>query len=161
MNLTAKVKLNMKRTEKVLVFKPKWEWSSETENWLKSMCIGYTLNFPCGNSYVGDVRADIDPNVKPDVIANLFEPFKTFKKLQFDTVICDPPFEYYNKLGWVHNLSRLAKKRLILFTPSIPIFLDKSIWNKSYYILESRRGRIGFMRIVQVFDRIVLLNCEG
>jgi hypothetical protein len=150
----------LKKKDKILTFKPNWEWDRNTEEWLKSICIGYTLNFPCGNSYIGDVRADIDPNVKPDVIANLKDPFKTFKKLQFDTVVCDPPFEYYNKLGWVHNLSKLARKRLILFTPAIPIFLNKSVWKKSYYILESRKGRIGFMRIVQVFDRMALLEID-
>jgi len=136
---------------KLLVYRPNWSWDLETEKWLKSLCIGYTLNFPCGKSQVGDVRADIDPKVNPDIIADLFKPLATFKPLQFDTVICDPPFKYYNKVGWIHDIAMLARRRIIFSTPPLNLHLKAALWKRTFFIT-ARYGSL-FLRIWQVFDR--------
>lgn len=136
-----------------------WSWDRHTDRWLKSMCIGRTLNFPCGMSRVGDIRADLDKTTKPDVIADLLHPFLTFKRCQFDTVICDPPFEMFVKRKWIPPISDLARKRLILSTPNYRILLKRAIWKKQYYITE--QSSTFFIRHWQIFDRkIIPLSVE-
>jgi hypothetical protein len=40
-------------------YKPNWADSRDVHKWLnREVCLGTTLNFPCGNSPVGDVRAE-------------------------------------------------------------------------------------------------------
>jgi hypothetical protein len=129
-----------------------WSWDRDTHKWLRSMCIGRTLNFPCGMSLLGDVRADLDETTKPDIIADLQKPFMNFKKGEFDTVICDPPFSMYSKRKWINRIADLARKRLILSTPNYAIYLKKSIWKKQYYITEQKTGMF-MIRHFQIFDR--------
>lgn len=134
-------------------YRVNWSWDRHTEKWLRTMCIGKTLNFPCGKSYLGDVRADLDESVNPDVMADLLKPFDSFKRGEFDTVICDPPFEMFVKRKWIPPISDLARKRLILSTPNYRIMLKKAIWEKQYYITE--QSSTFFIRHWQVFDRKV------
>lgn len=131
-------------------YQANWSWDRETDYWLSKMCIGKTLNFPCGMSKVGDVRADIDKSVNPDVIADLNNPFKTFKRFEFDTVICDPPFSMFNKHKWYIRLKDLAKKRVIFCTPLFAIKYGGD-WKKEYFISE-QPSRF-FIRVWQIFDR--------
>lgn len=137
--------------ERIQTYQPNWSWNRHTERWLSSMCLGKTLNFPCGQSKIGDVRADIDKSVNPDIIADLKQPLKTFKRLEFDTVICDPPFSMYNKHKWYIQLQDLAKKRIIYATPMFRVYLPKGLWKKSYFITE-QNGNF-FIRLWQIFDR--------
>ncbi len=128
-----------------------WSWNKDTERWLESMSKGRTLNFPCGMSQVGDVRADLDKKVNPDIIADLKDPYKTFKRHEFDTVICDAPFSMFNKHKWYIQLQDLAKKRVIFCTPLFAIRLGKG-WKKHYHITE--QAGMFFIRIWQIFDRL-------
>ena len=135
-----------------LFYQPNWSWDDHIEARLKKLCIGRTLNFPCGMSQIGDVRADIDPNTNPDVIADIMKPFETFKKFEFDTVLCDPPFKYFNKTGWVHEISKLAKKRVIFCSPNVAIHLKNRVWRKEYLICE-KKAVFFFIKIFQIFTR--------
>ena len=119
-------------------FKAEWHWGRETENWLKKLCIGRTLNFPCGMSYVGDVRADKDESVKPDILADVRSFEFSFKRGEFDTVICDPPFSFWalNKVySWFPEFCRLAKKRLIFRCPLVALRIPQKGWKKEYVIV--------------------------
>jgi len=120
---------------KTEVYQPNWSWNSDTDKWLRTMCIGRTLNFPCGMSNIGDVKADIDRDFAPNVVADLLDK-KTWpwEDSEFDTVICDPPFSYYNKFEWIHNLFNLAKHRLILSTICYAIRPKSNIWKKEFYL---------------------------
>jgi len=127
-----------------------WSWNKKTDKWLQKMCIGRTLNFPCGMSKVGDVRADLDPSVKPDVIADLLNPIKwPWKRLEFDTVVCDPPFSFYSKFKWIFRLRDLTKRRIILSTPAMDIRLGKQwkreIWATSQCTIHT------ILRLWQIF----------
>lgn len=136
----------------------KWSWNQHTEKVIRSLCIGETLNFPCGASRIGNVRADIDPKVSPDIIADLRRPFEHFKKAQFDTVLCDPPFSFFGRLAWIMPLADLCRRRLILCTPLVDVKLSRKYWRKSYFITEE--GRI-MLRVWQVFDKNELSFVNG
>lgn len=137
------------------LFIPEWYVGAAAERKIKQLLIGKTLNFPCGISKFGDVRADIDLKVQPEVFANLKEPLKTFKPLEFDTVFCDPPFEFYtdNNIGWkwIYKVAAIAKKRIIFKTPKIRVKLPKRAWKKHYVIIEDNNG-FSF-QFIQIFDR--------
>jgi len=137
----------------LMAYQPNWSWDHKTHYWLLKQIAGKTvLNFPCGMSRIG-YRADSDPNVNPDIIADLNNPLEHFKKLSFDTVICDPPFDlaYFQKLGWCHELAKIAKLKLIFSTPPMALHLKKRDWEKSYHLTEKQGSR--FVRIWQIFDR--------
>lgn len=84
---------------------------------------------PCGKSRAGDVRADIDPQFKPDVICDLFRP--PFKHQSFDTVICDPPFAIYCRQKWALKIADLARKKVVLACPPVRICFGKP-WEKEW-----------------------------
>lgn len=147
---------------KLSVYKPNWSWSKETDYWLSKQCIGRTLNFPCGKSTVGTIKADIDKQFYPDVIADLLNidtwP-KEWTKFSFDTIICDPPFEFYGnqRMKWLLPLAERTKKRLILSTPAYMIYLPKRIWKREFYLTVNRSNFM--IRHWQIFDRLnVSLN---
>ena len=74
-------------------YQTNWSWDYETEKWLEAFCKNKNvLNFPCGSSKIGTVRADADPRIKPDVVCT-FENHQ-FAEKSFDLVIFDPPFRF-------------------------------------------------------------------
>ena len=104
------------------VYQANWSWDTMTEEWLKGFVKGkYTLNFPCGTSKIGDVRADITPTVKPDVVCS-FENHK-FKPRSFDLVISDPPFRFKDIQRWGKIVSELTRSELLISTPHIMVDL--------------------------------------
>ena len=132
-------------------YQANWSWDHKTHYWLLKQIKGETvLNFPCGQSRIG-FRADAVPEVSPDLIADLNEPLKYFQPLMFDTIICDPPWDYYNKIGWCHDLAKIAKLRIIFSSPPMSVHLKKRDWIKSYHLTEKFGSR--FIRIWQIFDR--------
>lgn len=121
-------------------FKAEWFWGIETDRWLRKIIIGKTLNFPCGLSQIGDIRADKDVYCKPDIIADVRAPEFHFKRGEFETVICDPPFSYWSfaKLySWFPEVCHIANKRLIFRCPLIKLNLPKtkSKWKREYYVV--------------------------
>ena len=84
-----------------------WSWNKDIDFLLLKKFKDKTiLNFPCGRSKIG-TRADIDPSVNPDIIADLFN--FDFKPNSFDVVICDPPFKYYNRFKWLLRILNIFK----------------------------------------------------
>lgn len=138
------------------LFRPEWYIGEAVENKIKSLCIGKTLNFPCGRSSFGDIRADVDDRVSPDNVADLLNFDNVFKPQSFDTVVCDPPFSFYtdNNIGWkwIYKVAALARKRIIYKTPKIRVKLKSSCWKKFYVIIEDNKGYS--FQFLQVFDRI-------
>jgi len=138
---------------KTYLFRPEWYVGKGIEKKIRSLCIGETLNFPCGASRFGNIRADIYSEMRPDVIADLHNP--PFKHLSFDTIVCDPPFPFYNDsrigLGWLYEAARLARKRIIYKSPKFNIKINYRIWKKHYVILEDNRMSFSFL---QIFDRV-------
>ncbi len=77
----------------------------------------FTLNFPCGKSQVGDVRADIDPAMNPDVVADVLHP--PFVPGSFEFVICDPPYSIFNRFKWMLHVKDLCTKYFLISTPKL------------------------------------------
>ena len=95
------------------------EWLQEiVKKYLKSK----SLNLCCGQSRFGDVRADNDPNVKPDVECDIFD--LPFERAEFDSIYCDPVWEeprfwcgfkgMKNKYMFLCNLRDLLKTNGVL-----------------------------------------------
>jgi len=125
-----------------------WDWSLGTEGWVRNQIKGFSLNVCCGTSNLGDVRVDIDPKVYPDVIADMHH--LPFRKMSFDTVICDPPFKEYFNVGWVMDLKDLARQRVILSTPQVNIKFPKG-WSRRIVAMDDG---LFYLRLFQIYDRI-------
>lgn len=133
------------------VFRPEWADSSDIQRWLREeMFVGRTLNFPCGKSLLGDVRADKDPAVAPDLIADIENP--PFGRGEFETVYCDPPYSFhaYDRNQWVLELWNIASKRLILQTKNQRYNFPTA--DRTVYLAERPRDAMAY-QIFQVFDR--------
>jgi 16S rRNA G966 N2-methylase RsmD len=124
-----------------------WSWPEDVEKWLRSQAIGFSLNMPCGSSKVGSIRVDLDKTVKPDIVADLKHP--PFLPQSFDMVICDPPFNFYNRFKWIRRIEVLAKNRLIFSSPLVSIKLRN--WSKSFHIIETAGKPM--LRLFCIFDR--------
>ena len=129
------------------ILKANWVHPKEVESWLYKMKIGYTLNVCCGMSRVGNVRLDITPHTERTEEGDLFA--LDYPPLSFDTVICDPPFSYYNKFKWIYKLAEIPRKRLILSSPNRAVALSSRIWTKDLYWANNPR----WLRTYWVFDR--------
>jgi hypothetical protein len=132
-----------------------WIQPGSVEDWLQSIALGRTLNVCCGNSRVGDVRIDTDPNTNRTQAGDVFK--MNYEPGSFDTVICDPPFSYYSpKYGqkWLLQLSHIAKKRLILSSGTIALNNLLPRFKANLYALSDTKNRY-FLRLYWTFDRIV------
>lgn len=109
-----------------LALRANWVHPPDVERWLSKMVTGTSLNVCCGMSRVGDVRVDISEGTNRTEAGDLFN--LRFLPLSFDTVICDPPFEYYNRFKWAQNLGHLARKRLILSVDRSLPRLKRGAW---------------------------------
>jgi 16S rRNA G966 N2-methylase RsmD len=131
-------------------FKPNWMDSGDTERFLRrELLTGEVLNFPCGNSPLGDVRADIDPETAPDVIADITN--CPFSDDSFDTVYCDPPYSMhaFDKVQWALDLWDVARKRLILQTTTEVYRLPGA--EREVYLADKKSSRC--FQVFQVFTR--------
>jgi len=143
-------------------YKPDWSWDNKTHYWLQKKIGGRScLNFPCGMSHLG-VRADLDPAVDPEIMADITQPLKFFEPLSYDVVLCDPPFDFYY-MGdgdkhipfpatlWIRDLVQIAREEVIFSTPNRALHLKSRDWAKQYHLTEVM-GQ-GFIRIWQIFKR--------
>ncbi len=113
------------------VYQTDWSWGHRMDKHLKDFSKGlFTLNFPCGKSKVGNVRVDILPELKPDIIADLKHP--PFIDGAFECFICDPPYSLFNRFMWLLKLKDLSSGYFLLSTPKLaPVFRGfkrKIIW---------------------------------
>jgi len=132
-------------------------WPEEVSEVLATLLIPKSLHVCCGHSPLGDVRADFDPEVKPDIVCDAAK--LPFPDESFESVLCDPP--YNGKFQWNHDLlcelSRVASKRIIFqhwFIPADP----KGLWKKWHkfeltglYVWQPRTY-FGRGQFISVFD---------
>lgn len=138
------------------LLKAKWI-THGSDVWLKEMAIGRTLHICCGMSQIGDIKADIDPKTNRNFTTDLFN--LPFKPRTFDTVICDPPYSYYNRFKWFYNLSHIADKRFIIASGLQLLRLGKKNWKRQLFYDSSARSPITggnriFLKLWWVFDRV-------
>jgi len=141
-------------------FKQKWDFDGPDSKQTRAGYInrvflskqkhGFTLNACCGTDRTGDVLVDITSRVKPHVVADIHA--LPFRPSTFDTVICDPPFSYFNRFKWILDMKDLAKKRFIISTPYTLLTFGKT-WRRKVWFTDNG-GHM--MRIWQVFTRDIL-----
>lgn len=76
-----------------LLFRPAFVWEREVEDFVRERMKGYTLNVPCGQSKLGDVRLDLDPKLSMRGAYDFFKDKLNFPDNTFDTIISDPPWK--------------------------------------------------------------------
>lgn len=127
-------------------FEVHWSHPRSVDAWLKNQVIGTSLNVCKGRSTAGDIQIDIVKNLQPTIIADLFH--LPFPDKSFDTVICDPPFDYYGSLKWIHELRRVASKRIILASNLRRIGIGNN-WHVKFFV--SRHKATMMMKFWQIF----------
>ena len=135
-------------------------WNDSIEDVLQGLFIGRTLHVCCGKSLLGDVRLDADAENNPDIICDASNMKDFVKDNEFETVICDPP--YNGKFQWNHDLltelSRVASKRIISqhwFIPANPSGTYKKAQEKfllSDVLVWQPKTYFGRVQVVSVFD---------
>jgi len=126
--------------------------SDYLEYWLEDFTKdGNLLNVCSGESMLGLVRVDIDPESNRTMAGDLFKIQELFKKESFKYVYCDPIFSFYtsgdNRFGWQFELFKLVKfgGALITRRPKTAINLP-SKWH-DYIIAEDSRPSLTLLRI--------------
>lgn len=137
-------------------WRPGWADPQDVQNWLsRELFVGRVLNIPCGESRVGDVRADIDPDREPDVLVDVYN--LPFEPQTFDTVYFDPPFDYLWSDGWwqmFKSMWALARQRLVVKTPRRRVQTPRGA-TKDWRIVEPEPGSPQMqVWLFQVFDRV-------
>jgi len=136
---------------KTQLYQVNWSWNKDIDFLFSKKFKGKTiLNFPCGKSRIG-LRADLDPSVDPDIMADLFYPQEHFKPNSFDVVICDPPFSYYNKFKWLLELSNIASEYFVLSTPVI--FYSFKGYSDPEIIASRQKGNL-FCRLFFIYKKL-------
>jgi 23S rRNA G2445 N2-methylase RlmL len=143
----------MKTVEKL---KKTWSFKSTQAKWVKvsylhnvdflnTFKIGLTANICCGFDTTGDILIDIDLNVlkknkkqhyleiKDFICADMFKLPLRYKSV--DTIICDPPYNYYTRFQWIYKFTYYAKKRIILSAPTVNIRLPN--WDREIYAIST------------------------
>jgi len=90
-------------------YKASWRQPEDVDRWIREHCEGYTANIPCGESPVGDLKVDADPDRDPDLVADMNN--LPFSDATFDTVVFDPPWKmgYYKRQKPFFECVRVTK----------------------------------------------------
>lgn len=111
---------------------------------------GRTVLHLFGGRATWGVRMDIDPTVKPDVLADAWLP--PFGRNSFDTVILDPPYVHLNqqmKQALLRGAGYIARRQVIWFHTMWIAAGDPLRLRRSWLV---RVGDSCAVRCVQVFD---------
>jgi len=73
------------------IYQASWRQPSDVDRYLRTHSKGKVLNLCCGQSQLGDVRVDADPQHNPDVLVDMRN--LPFEDASFDTVLFDPPWK--------------------------------------------------------------------
>jgi len=140
------------RKQPVTLFREAWVWSEAEERIYSKLCVGRTLHLCSGYSQLGDERLDINPDVKPSVVADVH--WLPFRDLSFDTVIIDPPWSGPRTwMKWEQmckEMVRVARRRIILILGNLIYILPKPFRLTKIYILKKISPQI---KHIYIWDR--------
>lgn len=143
-----------KNTKGKLKLKASWLWEKEIEDFVKEHMKGYTLNVPCGQCQLGDVRLDIDEKLSMKETYNMFKQQLPYPPCTFDTVISDPPWKigYYLRPRLFFELVRVCKVggRIIYNATWIP----ESKFTKLISCHIRQSSSFGNVSILAIFEKI-------
>lgn len=136
-------------------------WPENVERFVSRLLIGKSLNACCGKSQLGSVRLDIDPSNNPDITCDAANMFGFVADGEFDTVLCDPP--YNGNMQWNHDLLRellrVSRQRIVFQHWFIPADDSgrykkaKDGWGLSALYAWMPRTYFGRAQMISVFDK--------
>ena len=137
-----------------LEFRPAFIWESEIEDFVKERIKGYSLNVPCGNSKLGDVRLDLDPNLSMRGAYDFFKDELNYPDNTFDTIISDPPWKvghYFRPKLFFKLVEKCKIGGLIIYNATwIPT--SKYVQLKECWIRQS--SQFSNVSVISVFEKI-------
>jgi len=88
-----------------------WRWPADFERFVSERVAGHSLNVCAGQSDVGDVKVDAEPQQPGVIKANMRN--LPFDDATFDTVVSDPPWKigYYQRFRPFFECVRVCKPR--------------------------------------------------
>jgi len=96
---------------KVHEYTDAWRWPDSVERFIREQLPdGKVLNVPCGNSRVGDVLIDAEPQSAEVEQGDMFD--IDYPDCSFDAVISDPPWkgvDYFDRWALFFECVRLVK----------------------------------------------------
>lgn len=135
-------------------FESRWIDHPDLRDVVRDLCVGEVLNFPCGQSGIGDLKADIDKRHAPDIMSDLKHP--PFERDSFDTVYCDPPYSmissFDGSLEWVKELYKIARERLIVQGPNKALYPGSPAEQQVLCLKPKPGSTKNWIRVLQVFD---------
>lgn len=140
------------KVKKGKIFHATWIHSDYLEYWLEDFTNdGNLLNVCSGDSMLGLVRVDIDPETNRTLAGDLFKIQELFKPESFDYVYCDPNFLYYtsgeNRFRWQYELFKLVKHGGALITRRPKVTVNLPSKYHDYVITEDSRPSLTLLRI--------------
>lgn len=110
-----------------------WIWNKTVEDFVRRKIRGYSLNVCAGKSSIGDVRVDLEPQVKGVIKADMRN--LPFGDNTFNTVISDPPWKigFYQRMKPFFECVRVCKvKGRIIYNaywiPTSKFVRLKEVW---------------------------------
>lgn len=91
------------------MYQAAWRQPEDVDRFIRENCTGFTLNVCAGESPIGDVKIDADPQ-RPEVIPADMNHLP-FPEATFDSVIFDPPWkmEYLDRMTPFFECERVLK----------------------------------------------------
>jgi len=131
-------------------FCEEWRWNDFQEDVFRKLCNGFVLHVCSGHSGIGDVCLDLyEPaDVKGTMMA------LPFKNAAFDTVICDPPWQFFRGrwkkfAQFMFELERVARSRIILRIDNLYFNLKR--WKSKVYLIRPNFGCM--INLLIIYDR--------
>lgn len=136
-----------------LTFRPAFMWETEVEDFVEERIKGYTLNVPCGNCKLGDVRLDIDPNLSMRGAYDFFKDKIPFEPETFDTVVSDPPWKvgHYFRPRLFFSLVDVCKVGGTIIYNATWVPTSKFVELKELWIRQS--SQFSNVSVISVFEK--------
>jgi len=145
------------RKQSVTLFREAFIWSEKEEKLYRKLCVGLTLHLCSGYSELGDVKIDLDPEKRADIIADV--QYLPLKPYSFDTIIFDPPWfgphDWKNYEDMIRYISKIARIKVILILGNLFYHLYKPFKLTKVYFLKKISPQVKMVYIWERETRII------
>lgn len=144
--------LRGKKIHKTQILRESWVWGNDVTELIKKYIKGYSLNVPCGMSKLGDVRVDIDPNLNPDIVADMND--LPFENETFDTIISDPLWKlnFFKRMIPFFECVRVCKVGGVIIYNATWIPTSKAVKLKE--VIVRQENSFTNSSIISIFEKV-------